>query len=281
MNRLPWDIETKTAIIETSQADYDAHRHKLMGAHLLDVFRDSPRLCQLKMAGLVPGIDSPALAFGRAAHTLILEGFDVFHSQYEVADGPVNERTGKPFGVDTQAYLAWYREVTATGKSIISQGQWDQLCLMVDSLNEAKEARAYLDTGAPEVAIRGKLYGVSCQSRLDWLDLDNQVLLDLKTCDNIDSFSRDFFFRGYDRQMAFYCAMATGTGLAGKLKVKVLAMEKKEPYRCGIFAVSQATLDIADATVLKAMESFRHCQQTFGSNPWPRSLVYGQTELDI
>lgn len=276
----PWDLDTKTSIVQVSEADYDAGRNKFMGAHLLDVFADSPRLCQWKMAGLIPSSDSPALAFGRAAHKLILEGDEAFRKSYEVADGPINSRTGKPFGTDTQAYMTWYQEVRATGREIISQAQYDVLGLMLDSLSECPKANQYLAQGQPEVAIRGKLYGVQCQSRLDWWDSQAGVLLDLKTCDNIDSFSRDLFFRGYDRQMAFYRKMLQGTGVE-KVSVRILAMEKKEPYRCGIFKLIPATLDTAEAQIMKRMGQFRHVQQTYGSDPWPRSLVYGEVELEV
>lgn len=276
----PWDLDTKTSIVEVSEAEYDAGRNKFMGAHLLDVFADSPRLCQWKMAGLLPTSDSPALAFGRAAHKLILEGEEAFRKSYEVADGPINERTGAPFGTDTKAYMTWYKEVRATGREIISQAQYDQLGLMLDSLSECPKAARYLDSGKPEVAIRGNLYGVQSQSRLDWWKEDENTLLDLKTCDNIDSFSKDLFFRGYDRQMAFYRKMLQGTGV-GSIKVKILAMEKKEPYRVGIFSLGAATLDLAEATIMKRLGQFRHVQQTYGSDPWPRSMVYGEVELEV
>ena len=63
-----------------------------MSSHLLATFRESPELYRRKTSGEIAEAESPALALGRAAHCLILEGQAAFDEQFLVADGPVNPK---------------------------------------------------------------------------------------------------------------------------------------------------------------------------------------------
>ena len=78
-----------------------------MSSHLLADFRESPELYRRKTNGEITEGESPALALGRAAHCLILEGHAAFDEQYVVAEGPVNPKTGEPYGKSTKAYAEW------------------------------------------------------------------------------------------------------------------------------------------------------------------------------
>jgi len=78
-----------------------------MSSHLLADFRESPELYRRKTNGEIAEAESPALAQGRAAHCLILEGHAAFEEQFLVADGPVNPKTNEPYGKATKAYAEW------------------------------------------------------------------------------------------------------------------------------------------------------------------------------
>ena len=85
---------------------------RYMSSHLLADFRESPELYRRKTNGVIAEGESPALAPGRAAHCLILEGRAAFDGQYLVADGPVNPKTGEPYGKATKAYAEWLSSQT-------------------------------------------------------------------------------------------------------------------------------------------------------------------------
>ncbi|NLF17831.1 MAG: hypothetical protein GX595_11330, partial [Lentisphaerae bacterium] len=85
---------------------YHARAGDFLSSHLLADFRRCPELFHRKQLGLIPDEDSPAYALGRAAHTLILEGPEAFAAEYAVG-GPVNPRTGLPFGRATKAFQEW------------------------------------------------------------------------------------------------------------------------------------------------------------------------------
>jgi len=78
-----------------------------MSSHRLADFRESPALYHKKISGEVADSESPALALGRATHCLILEGRMAFDEQYIVSDGPVNAKTGEPYGKSTKTYSEW------------------------------------------------------------------------------------------------------------------------------------------------------------------------------
>ena len=83
-----------------------------MSSHLLADFRESPELYRRKTSGEIAESESPALALGRAAHCLILEGRAAFDEQFHVADGPVNPKTGEPYGKAAKAYAEWLSSQT-------------------------------------------------------------------------------------------------------------------------------------------------------------------------
>lgn len=102
MNRPDW------LIIEPAET-YHAKASENLSSHQLADFRKCPSLYWKKHSGLISDKDSAAYAFGRAAHTLILEGRDAFEREYAIG-GPINPKTGKPFGSSTGAYASWLAE---------------------------------------------------------------------------------------------------------------------------------------------------------------------------
>jgi hypothetical protein len=63
--------------------------------------------------------DEPAYLLGRAAHTLILEGRVAYERAFAVG-GPINPRTGQPFGAGTKAFAEW---AASTGREGLDDSQ--------------------------------------------------------------------------------------------------------------------------------------------------------------
>jgi hypothetical protein len=277
MPKLPWDSQPRTQIVECTVADYDKARLQYMGSHMLELFRFSPRQCQWKMQGLIPPTTTGFYELGKAVHCFILEGSGEFHKRYEIAEGPTNPKTGSPYGRDSKAYQAWYEEITASGRSVISGDEFHRIQLMSESIEETA-ARDLLQYGRPEVTIRGQLHGVQCQSRLDFFNADNAILVDLKTCESLGRFEKDFWRFGYNRQLAFYRGMVAGLGLQYQCQVFLVAVEKTEPYRTHIWQLSEATLDDADEQVKQSLLQYRQLVANLGfDRAWPLSLEYGRS----
>lgn len=97
------NVRDTSFLIHEPAAAYHAKAGHYLSSHLLADFRKCPLLYQRKVSGLIAeNQERPAYLIGRAAHALILEGPQAFDDQFAVG-GPINPRTGLPFGPNTRA----------------------------------------------------------------------------------------------------------------------------------------------------------------------------------
>ena len=102
------------------------------------------------------------------------------------------------------------------------------------------DAAALLADGVPEGVVRAEYCGVPCQARLDWLNPERGIV-DLKTCDNLDWLQMDARSYEYAHQMAFYRAVLA-CAIGTNLPVYLIAVEKREPFRCGVWRMGEDVL---------------------------------------
>lgn len=241
---------------------YHAKSREHLSSHALADFRRCPLLYRRKQLGLIPDTDRPAYQIGRAAHTLILEGRERFDAEYAIG-GPINEKTGKCFGSATKAFAEWAER---QGKPVITEEQAVLIEQMAAAVRGHDRASELLAVGIAEGVIRTRHLDVPCQARLDWLTTtDSPALVDLKTCDSLDWFEGEARLFGYVHQLAFYRSLLWQEAGA-LLPVHLIAVEKKEPFRCGIWLVGQDVLAIAQQDNEQAMKRLRQFQQT---DHWP------------
>ena len=214
---------------------------KFLSSHLLGDFRKSPRLYHKKMSGEIDPSETTALAVGRAVHVLVLEGRAKFDAEFMVSDGPVNPKTGEPFGKLTKAYKEW-----------------------AASLSEL------LDAGISEQTVRTHYCDEPCQIRMDWFRSDWDgvpVIGDLKTCETLDYFEGDARRFGYPQQMAFYRevlrAASDGEVVAD---CYLIAVEKREPMRCGVWKLTEGLLEGCAVENARAIAELRKCRR---EGNWP------------
>jgi hypothetical protein len=239
---------------------YHAQGKRFLSSHQLADFRRDPLLFRKKELGLVKEEDRPAYLIGRAAHTLILEGRETYRNQYAFG-GPVNPKTGEPFGSRTKAFQEW---AEAQGKPVLS----DEQVALIESMNAGvyshEHAAAFLSDGVAEGVLRAEYCDVACQARFDWFNAKRGIV-DLKTCDNLDWLQSDARNYGYAHQMAFYRSiLACVTGLI--FPVHLVAVEKREPFRCGVWRMSEEVLGIAQRENEEAIERLKECRER---NQWP------------
>ena len=237
-----------------------------MSSHNLAAFRESPELYRRKTNGEIAESESPALALGRAAHCLILEGRAAFDGQYLVADGPVNPKTGETFGRTTKAYREW---AAAQGRPVVSGADFNFISKLQSSVWLHPVAGELLSEGVAEKTVRVSYNGEPCQIRMDWFREDYEgrpVICDLKTCDSIDHFENDSWRFGYPHQMAFYREVfATGTD-GTRPDCYLIAVEKKEPYRVAVYKLTDDLLDQCARQNEAAIDELHACRKT---NVWP------------
>lgn len=239
---------------------YRAHADDHLSSHELADFRQDPYLYHKKKCGIVKDKDRPAFIVGRAAHVLILEGRERFEQEYAVG-GPINPQTGNPYDRRTKAYDQW---AAAQGKPVITSDDAVTLDKLNESVHAHKLAIDLLSDGVAEGVVRAPYMGMPAQSRLDWVNR-SRGLIDLKTCDHLTWFEGESRGFGYLHQMAFYRAMIFQvTGVV--VPIHIIAVEKREPHRTGVFALAPDVLNAAQKENEQAIERLARCR---AANHWP------------
>jgi hypothetical protein len=135
---------------------------------------------------------------------------------------------------------------------------------MADGVRQHSTTGLILAIGAAERVARCQYADLPCQGRLDWFSPDWGIV-DLKTCDDLTWFESDSRRFGYAHQLSFYRALVRE--LNGEtVPVHIIAVEKKEPYRCGVWCLAPAVLDQAERENLAAMRRLQVCRT---SDHWP------------
>ncbi len=237
-----------------------------MSSGMLKKFRDCPFAYFQTVSEQLEGKTSDAFRFGRAVHKICLEGVPAFNKAYAIG-GPINEKTGKSFGVGTKAHDEWLAANGYTRDQVINDVEADALVKMSNMMRRHAQASAYLEFGWPERVTRAKLHGVPCQIRMDWLTHDqagNYAIIDIKTTADITWFEHDARRFGYPYQLAFYRDVFQTTGTP--VQMILIAVEKEAPFRVGVWRIANEVLDYYSGENRAALEHFKYCRQ---HNEWP------------
>ncbi len=244
-----------------------ARRGMYLSSHLLGDFRKAPLLYHMKMTGETETPESGAFLVGRAVHTLILEGRSAFDGEFIVSDGPVNPKTGEPFGRMTRAYREW---ADAQRLGVVSGADFSFMAKLRQSVWTHPLAMSLLDAGVAEQTVRAAYCSEPCQIRMDWFRGDYEgrpTIADLKTCDTLDWFEQDARRFGYAHQMAFYRdVLNVASGGEVDAACYLVAVEKREPFRCGVWKLTDALLHSCSEGNVRAIAELRECRRT---NTWP------------
>lgn len=267
-------------VLTIPENEYHAatRRGDFLSSHMLGDFRANPRLYQGKMSGEIAQPETEAMLFGRMVHKLVLEGRGEFDREYIVDDGPKNPKTGECYGKTTKAYQEWARAMVLP---VCSTKDFNFISKLQASVWLHNVAMELLDSGFAEGVARATWCGEPCQIRMDWYDPVRGLLDDLKTCDTLDYFERDAVKFGYIHQMAFYRdvadqAKADSLGITvEELRdredwavndVYLTAVEKREPFRVGVWKIAESALDKASEQNRKAVALLQECRCM---NQWP------------
>lgn len=251
--------------LRIGEADYHAAaaNGKYMSSGMLKEFRLCPAHYRDLVQGQAERRESEAFRIGRAVHKLILEGEDSFRASYAVG-GPVNERTGRSFGAGTKAFEEWLAENGLDRRDALTSVEADAVRRMQTAAKAHPEISRLFSSGWPELSARTEIEGVPCQIRLDWLRPDGMAV-DVKTVEDIGRFEGDARRFGYLYQFAFYHDGAKSAG-AGDLEMVAVVLEKKAPFRAGVWKFPLETLEPYIIQNRRSLAAFRRCRESGG---WP------------
>lgn len=241
----------------------DAYQGAYLTSHFLADFRTCPLLYRQKLNGDVQIEDTAAYQVGRATHTLVLGGQEAFDEEYLVSSGPINPKTGEPYGKMTKAFRDWAAEQT---KKIVLTNEFDFMMRLQESVWGHVKAAELLDDCIREGTVRGEYLGEKAQIRMDLFNPTMKAIADLKTCDNLDYFTSDCYRYGYAEQLSFYQEVFRIASGGVCPSVWLIAVEKRAPYRCGVWEISPELMANAREHNEFALAELKTCREL---DVWP------------
>jgi len=175
-----------------------------------------------------------------------------FENDWVVFEPSINPKTGKSYGIDSQAYQSIYQEFVANhpGKSITSEAEVAVAKKMIQELrfgnpHLSKDINLYIKNGIAEVSKFVEYEGLFFKFRTD-LETPTRIL-DWKTCGSevpkIENWAKQVTKLGYDISAAFYQFMEHEiTGLWKPFYW--VAQEKDPPYDFNIIDASNWAYEI-------------------------------------
>jgi hypothetical protein len=141
---------------------------------------------------------TPALFFGRAVHTAVLEGLNKFREEYAPTDYDGSTRAGKN-----------EREMIEKMKMLaIKREEYDQILLAGTMIRANPHLTDAFDGGASEVSVIWRRDGIKRKARLDYLKprstVDLKSIRNARDIDFREACRRRFAESRYDAQAAHY-----------------------------------------------------------------------------
>ena len=237
-----------------SAEEYHAKARLNLSSHQLIDFMKCPYLYRQKQLGLIERSETQAMIIGRATHCRILEGANEYKSQFAIG-GPVNPRTGKSFGTNTNAFKEW---ASAQDKPVIAEADAALIEKLSRGVSMNSEAVDLLLYGRSEGVVRTNYCNMPSQIRIDWLH-PHRGIVDLKTTRQpLEKFVSEVRKFRYHNQLAFYQAVLKEV-LGEYVPCYIVAVEKVEPFRCGVWELSSCLLSQSRTENQEAMAYLKQC----------------------
>jgi len=252
-----------------------------VGSHRLDDLTPYPIRYKLRYLDkkLPERPDTPDFRFGRFVHSLALEGDELTKARYivipEGAPKWPTERQliAKNPSAETKAAIKWWEEfkVLAAGREALSLDDWNLGFAMIEAVRANPSLAGLFKRGKPEVTFRHKMAYFGIQSRIDWLDEEDEAgvhITDLKTISALEQFDEHFRKYNYYRQAAFYrLVVARVLGLqTSQVQFSFAVVEKQEPYLSVRRDPDAESLAKGEEEVIRDLTLLKSCYQ---NNQWP------------
>lgn len=233
------------------------------------------RLAKCPAAARIPMEETAALLFGRACHSFVLEGEEVFFAEFAVAP-KCDRRTKEGKAAFEQFTLA------NEGKTVITVDDLNTIFAIDASVKSHPFAKQLLAQGISEQTViwEDEETGVLCKCRPDRTPSGNKgVLVDLKTTTDASerSFLNSVIKYGYARQAKHYIeGVNAGIGRTDYDAFAFIAVEKEAPYRCEVYILDDAFLEYGANERTRLLRIEAQCRK---NNFWPAYQNAGAQDL--
>lgn len=234
---------------------------------------------------------TPAMIFGNAFHTLILEP-DKFDKRYCTVpdDSPRRpssiQRNAKKPSPETLISIAFWDEFNAANqdKIILSASDNEKLLLMQNALFAHEPSMEYLNElqeVEKEFLWNDDITGIEMKGKLDGVHSD--FTIDLKTCMTAEpgTFSNIAFNSAYHRQAALYMD-ARGLNKMNKGDFFFIAIEKEPPFGISVMKCGRDFIEHGRFVYGQILEDFQYWNQMGRPNvgyEWKAPIGYHNLNL--
>lgn len=200
--------------------------------------------------------DTPSLAFGRAAHKMVLEP-DTFDEEFAVL--PICDRR-------TTAGKQIYNEFIEqnSDKEIISSTDYEIICEMADAVRNDPVAMKYLAVGSAEQSYfwTDAETGEDCKVRPDWMTIvdGKNYIVDYKTTDSCQDghFERSARKYGYKFQAGMY-REGVFQNTFEDYGFVFIAQEKAAPYAVRVYVCTEEYINEGYDQFRTAIGLYHYC----------------------
>lgn len=204
---------------------------------------------------------STALDFGKAFHSLALEGKEEFNRR---PDTYVNSKgETKPWNANSNTCKEWLEK---NDKYVVT-GETEKALR-----DMTKEVTPYLVFKARfEVSLFGQIEGLPVKCRLDMLtDGDDHPIIDLKTCAdaNPEKFMREAIRLGYHLQAAWALDVLRMVGIKRE-EFRFVAVESKPPHGVCVLRFLDQEVSLLRVGRVRYKEQLRKIKQATETGKWP------------
>lgn len=208
-----------------------------------------------------PPEPTPAMEFGTAAHTLVLEP-QLFNQQYAIFNGE-GTRASKEYKAFAAAHA---------GKEILKQDEYDRLLGMQAALKQHALATSllFVEPGVSELELHWSDHDVACKGKLDRYLTKGNVIVDYKTAAD----ASDAAFNSYKAKSLGYYLQASHyqSGIKHAYQLEsvpafvFVVQETEAPFAIQVYELDPQSVDAAHGKRMELLEMYRVCMET-GS--WP------------
>lgn len=173
---------------------------------------------------------------------------------------------------ETQSAITWWNEFMGRnpGKTVVMPDEWDTARFVRDAIMAHPPAADLLSAGVAEKTFYfdEPETGAKCKCRPDWLALQANFIVDLKTSKDASpaAFGRSAWAYRYDVQAAFYfdgLLYATGRSFDGFV---FIAAEKERPYPVKVYYMDDDDFRVGRRRYMANLETYVNCLKT---GVWP------------
>jgi len=225
------------------------------------MFRRCPQLFHRHQSGLLPHAEPKAYLIENATRYLILKGREAFDAKYVIGgDRPINPKTGKPFGTETKAYAEWRATVE---QEILTEEEGLDIINMAASVHAHDAAADLLSGGEAFKHIEGEVHGLPATALIHWISSSGEIV-EIDVINDIDRFEQQAIDGDYAHRLEFQERLLRGC--ENSAGFYLIAVERKEPYRCGVWEIGLHSVADAYGDNRDACECIK---DSLNSNNWP------------